>query len=216
MASWSYGQGNKASSASGTPSVSLTGVTVGDLLIVGVSAAATVTSLSDGHNTYTSLGNASPSAHVTLFYSVVTTGGSLTITAGASASNWAMGVAEFSPGGGTIATTGSNPTATGTSTAPATGNITISTPALVVGGFIAIAASSWSTSGNFTYDSNSGSNYAGGISYGYGMGYWLAANASPQDPALTLSSSVGWGGVGAAFTTTGGATSGGQTLLAGI
>lgn len=212
MGVWTYKQGAKASGASGTPTVTITGVTVGNLLVCNVvNFNANITSISDGSNTWTALTTGTFAA----FWTPVTTGGSLSITA-ATAPDWAMSVAEFSPGGGTISSAGTAGTASGSSNAPAGGSRTVSTvPCLGIGFFKtgSVNSNTWSTSGNWVFDSNSGVNFASGTNFGSAISYWLAATPSPLTAAISLASSASWNGATAAFISTGGLTSSGSPLL---
>ena len=220
--SWTRVQsaGNVDSSASGNITVSLTGVAVGDLLVCAITTyGPAIGSIGDTVNTWHKLGSQIGSgAYTDLWYTVVTTGGSLTIT-GTTQAYSAIAVVEFNSGGGTISTDGSVVSINGDTSSPASGNITITTPALVVGGFgtCSVNSNTWSSTGSYTYDSTSGANFVSGTHYGVAIGYNLAAASSPADPALSLSTLCQWAAVGAAFQATSAAnTGGGQSLLAGV
>lgn len=203
MGLWSYTQGVKAAASSGTPSITITGVTAGHLLVCGISAQSSVSSVSDGSNTW----NLLTSGVLASFYTVVTTGGSLTIT---SASNtfWALGVAEFNPGGGAIAKAGgATPAlASGNSQTPLSSNYTVTTPCLGVGFFRTSSANgnTWSTNGNWIEDPNSSTNYLNTTNYGFGLSYWLSASSSPIASTISLASIAAWNAEVAGFTSTGG------------
>jgi hypothetical protein len=216
MGAWTRVQ--SAGGASGTTSsASLTGVTVGNLLVLAglTGSGSDFSSVSDTHNTWHALAHANSNVS-TIWYTIVTTGGSLTITTG-SGSFSAICVTEFSPGGGTITTDGTSSGATGSSTAGSTGAITLTATDLAVGAIGEIGSGTgYTDAGGYTHDPNS-VNYVGGTHYGVALVYNLTAT-TPTTPQVTLNSSTTWYGVGAAFTSTGGggATSNGQTLLAGI
>ncbi len=198
--------GNTNSTGSGNISVSATGVTVGNLLVAVVNNnTSAIASVSDGSNTYTSLGTKTGlnSSVLALYYSKVTTGGSLTIT-GNSQAFAAIAVIEFSPGSATIATDGANPSATASNTAPSTGNITVTVGDLVLGAF-GLSGNNGitsSTNGNFIFDSTSASANVNGAHYGAAITYYLSAASSPQNPAMTVSGTTGWSAIGAAFKAT--------------
>jgi hypothetical protein len=153
------GSGNATSTEVTTLSVTLTGVTAGHVLVVGVvgdifTTGALAFTCSDASNTYTSAAVYSNSAIIgitlsfQIFYAVVTTGGSLTVTITANtAANIGMAVDEYSyPGNFTIDSSVNNLTATAT-TAFTLGTITVSRASELI---YAVFATGGSTTDTFT------------------------------------------------------------------
>ena len=199
--------GNVDTSGSGNNPVSLTSVAVGDLLVAAITNYdAEIGSIGDTVNTWHKIASKENVANIfytDLWYTIVTTGGSLTIT-GTTQAFSGLAVVEFNPNG-TITVDGTAATASGTSTSPASGNVTITTPDLAVGAFGLGngAPYTWSNSGSFTVDSGSAASYVSGSHYGVAIGYNLDANASPTDPTLTLSNALAvWAAVGIGFLAT--------------
>ncbi len=138
--SWSFVQ--KASNGTGTGTVSscavsLSGVAVGDLLFVTFSSydpSSYTYSISDGHNTYTPGPTRNSGGGFAIysasFWTVVTTGGSLTITVSSTtATGFNVGVLEFATAPGaaiSLVTNNSNNSATGN---PSSGALTFGSAA---------------------------------------------------------------------------------------
>ncbi len=180
--------------------IALSGVAVGNLLVFGAATFSSITALGDSFNTWTKLTEINANGFFnTIWYTVATTGGNLTVTK-TGGTFPGMGLIEFHANG-TISQAGVVTKTSGSSTTPAAPAITMSTPALTIGGFgsSTTANANWSSSGNYTFDSASGSIYVSGQHFGFAFGYWLAANTSPQSPTLTLSQSSLWLSTGTAF-----------------
>jgi hypothetical protein len=166
-------------------------------------------------NTWTKLiAKSQGGANCEVWYSVLGTGGSLTVTAVGQA-YCTLAVTEFSSGGGTISASGT-PVGGGAfgATSLTLPNITITTPALVVAGMgTDSGATVWTAGSGYTLDYSSGN---GSPVIAGALLYQLAASSSPAAPSATWTPSSAITGVGAAFLATAGSgvMSKGQTLLA--
>jgi len=201
---WTRVQSGSAShTGAGNVALTLTGVTVGNLLILNGAnnGATTFSTVGDTVNTWTKItSKAGTGVTSEMWYAIVTTGGSLTITA-QNGSFGSISVIEFNSGGGVISLDGTAATNSGGSTSPTTGNSTIVTPDLFVGGFglSGVNSATMSSSGSYTADTTSYVAYVSGTHLGSGISYNLNANASPGNAAATLSSSENWTGIGVGF-----------------
>jgi hypothetical protein len=203
------GSGNATSAEVTTLSVSLTGVTAGHVLIVGVvgdifTTGALTFTCSDGSNTYTSAAVYSNSAIIgitlsfQIFYAVVTTGGNLTVTITANtAANIGMAVDEYScPGNFAIDSSVNNLTATAT-TAFTLGTITVSRANELV---YSVFATGGATTDTFT----AGSGFVLRANNGNNADQPYAAEdainvSSNTAVALTCSNAEAYGGIAVSF-----------------
>jgi hypothetical protein len=200
MVSWTRVNGTEAT-AGGTDNVlrASLSLTPGNLVIVAMANDGAFLAPSDGSNTYIKLSQMSTSPlDLTLYYTIVTTGGTQTI--GAPTSNvGAMGITQFNPGGGTISVDGTVATNNGGGTGPTSGNIPCSVGDLIVGGYTSESASTFSptapTLADFNVATVSGKNLAGALLYN------LSASANPSVLSGTITSSP-WAFIGAAFKST--------------
>lgn len=215
--SWTHVQGTGNTSVSGSGSISAAyqfNVTQGNLLVAAICNNNTIASgVTDTlGNTWTRLvqGGAT-SANIELWYAISIGGGANTVTAGNQTFS-AIAISEFSPSG-TITVTGTALVATGaTGSALASGNLTITTPALVIG-----AGTQTGTGVTFTPGSGFTMDYTitRATHVGIGLEYALAVGSSPSNPAMTASLSVSpWAMGAAAFLST--ASANGSTNWPGI
>jgi hypothetical protein len=202
MSTWSRvnGTGAVTGSSSGALRATLS-LTPGNLVVVGMANFGGALTPSDGSNTYIELGQITPSGfNLTLYYTIVTTGGTLTI--GSSTSSFGViGITQFSPGGGTITVDGAAVTKNATSTSPSSGSIPITSGDLVVGVYSSDAASTTAivptspTLVDFNAADVAGSNIAGALLY--------ELNASGTSAVLSGSiPSTAWAVVAGAFKST--------------
>jgi hypothetical protein len=201
-----FGSTDPTSSGTGT-AVSGSSVTVGNLLVVAAgNFSAVLSGVTDsGGNTYTKLGGFSATgSSIDLWYTVVTTGGVLTVSC-AGQSFGSIAVSEFNPGvGGTITKDGAAATNNGTGTALSTGNLTLTTPDLVVAGFAnGETAQAFTPGAGYTAGTNT--QYSPGNNVAVALVYNLNASSSPANPGGTLAGGTNtWAGVGCGFLSTGG------------
>lgn len=177
--------------------------TAGHLVVVCAASNIAPTSISDSaSNTYTLAKTATPAGGftVSVFYSVITTGGTLTITANGIGADPAIAIEEYSFTPGTISVSTND--SVGQSNAVATGNVTFSTyRALCIAGFAYEAAVSIAP--NLGYTTRQQLEFEPGTSYGVGLIDNTAAISSPQNPGGTITTAPNWGAVGVAFSSTG-------------
>jgi hypothetical protein len=189
------GTGSTAGGTSAPLQASLS-LTAGNLLVVAMANNGTFLTPSDGANTYVKLGQmAVGTADLTLYYSIITSGGTKTI--GAASSNvGAMGITQFNPGGGPITVDDTAVTNNGSSASPTSGNIPCTVGDLIVGGYGGQSTSTFSPTSPTVADFNvaeiSSHNFAGALLYN------LSASANPSVLSGTITSSI-WAFVGAAF-----------------
>jgi hypothetical protein len=186
------GAGAQNSTASASVAVSLSGVVAGHLVICCVNRLGTTTqsSFSDSQsNTWTLLVDEAQSTQnsLSVYYSVITTGGSLTITSTASASPAYQSITadEYSFTAGTISA--SHAVNTGyTQTAFSTGSATFSSNVLVIGavGYLFNSASNFSWNAGFTQRESQP--YSNGVALGLTMADVQNTTTSPQTPAGTF------------------------------
>jgi hypothetical protein len=203
---WSRVNGTGAvTGASSGPVHASLALTPGNLVVVGLSNFGGVLTPSDGSNTYIEIGQLTGgSTSMTLYYTIVTTGGTLTI--GSATSAFAViGVTQFSPGGGTITVDGTAVTNANGGTAsasPNSGSIPITSGDLVVGVYGSASTGVISPVMPTLVDANfadvSGSNIAGALLYE------LNAPGATAVLSGTIPASLGWKFVAGAFTSTGG------------
>jgi hypothetical protein len=199
-------------------------VTAGNLVVLSVdswiSALGAVTfSVSDTHNTYTAVtlnstdygvtsGGNSGYSSVQFFWSVVTTGGTLTVTVTPSASSqvtFAVDEYSFTPGA-TVTVESHNAAATATGTGqPSSGNLTFTSGDLFVAAVDNPNAETVAHGTNFTLGY---STTAGGTGAPFSAEYWTNASGSPLAGTFTFGTADQYNCAAAAFKATGGTSAG--------
>jgi hypothetical protein len=197
MGIWSRVNGTGATTgSSNAPLQASLSLTPGNLVVVAMANNGTFLTPSDSANTYVKLGQmAVGTADLTLYYSIITAGGTKTI--GAASSNvGVMGITQFNPGGGPITVDDTAVTNNGSSASPTSGNIPCTVGDLIVGGYGGQSTSTFSPTSPTVADFNvaeiSSHNFAGALLYN------LSAPANPSVLSGTITSSI-WAFVGAAF-----------------
>ena len=191
--------------------LTITGVTVGHLVIVSCNSwasagAITGFTISDTHNTYTSTSAFSGTtgqdvkSTVQQFWSVVTTGGSLTVTVTPNATAYTtFAIAELSFTSGATITAESTSGSNGSSATASSGNLTFTSGDLIYGIADNGNQLTASNSGNFTIDQNIN---AGGDTESAATCYWLNSSGSPAAAAIAWGSSQQWNMMATAFKAT--------------
>jgi len=186
-------------------------VAVGDLVVVTVVAwcnyaGGDTIAVSDGHNSYNSttpkLYNYNSTKYYIsqIFWSVVTTGGTLNITVSTTGStaantNISFGIAEYSFLSGAIVTAESSNASSGTASLVTSGNLAF-TP-----GDLLVAVMSNSFNQTVTAGANFTLGYVQHNASGLPSGdeYWLSATGSPLAATFTVTSSNSWACSAVAF-----------------
>ncbi len=184
--------GAAGTSPSHSQAVGLGIVAAGNALIVVANAVATATIADTLGHTWTS---AVVSGRITIWYTIANSSAPITVTITSSQSALiSVSLQEWAFGGALSVV--STATGSGTSTTPATGNLTLTATSLVVAGFDVVTSGLTYTPGTgFTsgYTTNSGS------SEPFATEYNAAQSITPVAPGFTLSSSSAWVGAAAAF-----------------
>jgi hypothetical protein len=175
-------------------------LTLGNLVVVEMANENAFLIPADGSNTYIKLGQMSFGIlNLTLYYSIVTAGGTKTIGSTVPSNVGELGITQFNPGGGTISVDGTPVTNGGSSVSPTSGNIACTPGDLIVGGYTSESTSTFSptspTIADFNVATLGGKNFAGSLLYN------LSASANPAVLSGTITSNI-WAFVGAAFTST--------------
>ena len=191
---------------------------VGDVIVVAVVSFDVYLTggVSDGVNTWHQAGKMSSVAAFTeLWYTVVTAGGSLTITATGQAFS-AMSVAELSSGG-TNALDHTAVTNSGNSNALSTGNVAGTAGDLWVGGFGVGSAGGGTISASGAFTLGYVNQYVPSNHLGIALNYLLNGSSTPQNAAVSMVTGEPWAAIGAAFIASAPSViSNGQTLLASL
>lgn len=203
------GTGAKSTTSTTSQSATLAGVTAGHALFVvadcyvNIGGAPTTTIADSQGNTWlTAVSNPAvyigTAARTTVFYSIVTTGGTVTVTVTSSvAGSVALSLEEWSFAGPLGVESTATGTSSGFSSAAVTGSLSLTGTDLVVAGFdILTSGLTYTPSSGFTagYTTN-----AGNPSQPFATEYNAAQSATPVAPGFTLSSTTLWSGVSAAF-----------------
>jgi hypothetical protein len=206
-ATWAAVTANANAAASNVVTIgSVTGVTVGDLIVVSVVGTTATSSISDTHNTYTLVTSVSfdtGARYATIFYSVVTTGGALTITASGYGSFPVIGAAEYSFTPGNISVANTN-TSSGNSLGLSTGPVTYTaSTALIVGTFGQGTNATETFTPTSPFVTRASSAFQAGVSLGLYYVDLTNPASSGQTPAGNWTNAVTWGGIGVAFQSSG-------------
>lgn len=174
--------------------------TQGNLLVVGISTGPILTSFTDNIGNVWTIAvskTLADGSHARIYYTTASTADPLTIMFGAATalSGVSIDLLEFASVGAFDAVTG----ATGTSTAPASGNVTTAATGDLLVGFIA-SADDGLTGENYTVAASTASS-GGPPSHITSMGYRLAGAAGNYASSGTTSASAAWAAITAAWLT---------------
>jgi hypothetical protein len=202
-ATWAAVTANAGSAQSTVVTIgSVTPVTAGNLVVVAISDSSATTAVTDSaSNTYTLAKNVVGGPSLSVYYSVITTGGALTITA-TTTTFPGISAAEYSFTPGTISIAGTNGTTSAANLTPSAGPVAFTrVPALIIGAINnENAAETLTPTAPFvvrTQSAFSGAHY-GNILFDYAN-----ALASPQTPGGTWGTSSAWAASGIAFQSSG-------------
>lgn len=191
-------------SSSGASKNFILSATSGNLAVVIMSYTGTITSVTDttGANTYTlAASNTSGTQNSAIYYSVISTGGTFTITANGSLTMPAIVISEqsFTAGSISVVTTNSGQ---GTGTQASGAYLTFSVqPAFIVSA-VGYDAPSGGVNPNPGYNSIGG-DFQAGTRFGNAFLYILNATASPALPGVSFGNSVDWSTASAVFVSSG-------------
>lgn len=174
-------------------------------MVVFVTCAGTITSVTDstGNNTYT-LANANigtPTAAI--YYSVIVTGGTVTVTANGSLTQQCVGLAEYSFDAGTISLASTNQ-GQGSGTQVSGAYLTFGTQPALVSTLVAGATGSLSFTPNPLFSGSIST--SGGAFYGLFTALLENAVASPVIPGGSFNIPVAWATTSAVFVSSGDTT----------
>jgi hypothetical protein len=208
--SWTYVNSGGNNNTAGSGNITLSwSPTLGNVLYAATANySGNITSIGDGHNTWTRVAQANHSSAngswIDLWTAPVTTGGALTITA-TGQSFGVLGVLELTPSG-TVSADGSVAISGGSGMSFSTGNITIAGGDLVLGVF------GCGTTGFSTWTPGSGYTTAFSFPYGGSVGfmleYALSVTGPTADPGATITATNTWSALGAAFLAAAGSAGG--------
>lgn len=178
-------------------------VAVGDLVVAGVGGGSpgTVTvsdNSSGGPNTWTKIN----SGNSTLFYSVITTGGSFTITSSGGSFN-AISAEEYSFTAGTISVPNTQNGTGSASSAPTTSaGVTFTAPTALIIGVIYYPQAEATITPNTGFTLRGFKNYTAGVNYGVATIEYIGSS-SPQTPGATWGTAGVYAVIGASFQSSG-------------
>lgn len=192
---WNHVQGTSAASNAATFGSS---VAIGDLVVVTVASTSAPTTVTDSaSNTYTLAKQNTFTDTSSIYYSVVTTGGTLTVTANGTPLLPSISIDEYSFNAGTITVPNTN-SGSGTSASPSCGSVAFTaTRALVVGAIANSAADTLTAGGSFVLRESQA--YSVGVNSGMYMIDYLNAPPPSQTPAGTWGSSALYSATSAVF-----------------